>query len=110
PGRQNWLYAIATWASAKVWVWILLAGAVLTIVKWDSIATGPSGHDAATVIRVVQRELAEAQQSHGRSHAPILYGANATLGEAWSNLKEKRYEEAISVAQKARQLLRTLPP
>ena len=110
PGRQSRPYAIATWASAKIWVWILLAGAVLTIVKWDSIAIGPSGHDTIAVIRVVQRELAEAQQSHGRSHAPILYGANATLGEAWSNLKEKRYEEAISAAQKARQLLRTLPP
>jgi len=107
--RRNRPYAMAIWASTKVWVWILLAGAVLPIIKWDSIATGPSGDDAIAVIRVVQRELAEAQQSHGRSHAPILYGANATLGEAWSNLKEKRYEEAVSAAQKARQLLRTLP-
>ena len=107
--RRNRPYAMATWASTKVWVWILLAGAVLPIIKWDSIATGPSGDDAIAVIRVVQRELAEAQQSHGRSHAPILHGVNATLGEAWSNLKEKRYEEAVSAAQKARQLLRTLP-
>jgi tellurite resistance protein TerC len=107
--RRNRPYAIATWASTKVWVWILLAGAVLPIIKWDSIATGPSGDDAIAVIRVVQRELAEAQQSHSRSHAPILHGVNATLGEAWSNLKEKRYEEAVSAAQKARQLLRTLP-
>ena len=107
--RRNRPYAMAIWASTKVWVWILLAGAVLPIIKWDSIATGPSGDDAIAVIRVVQRELAEAQQSHNRSHAPILHGVNATLGEAWSNLKEKRYEEAVSAAQKARQLLRTLP-
>ncbi len=107
--RRNRPYAMAIWASTKVWVWILLAGAVLPIIKWDSIATGPSGDDAIAVIRVVQRELAEAQQSHGRSHAPILHGVNATLDEAWSNLKEKRYKEAVSAAQKARQLLRTLP-
>ena len=66
---------------AKVWALILLVGAVLTIVKWDSIATGPTGDDAIAVIRVVQRDLAEAQSSHGKSHAPILYGANATLDE-----------------------------
>ena len=99
PGWQNWAHAIARSAPAKVWVWILLASAVLTIVGWSSIAT-PSSNGAIAVIRVVQRELAEAQQSHGRSHAPILYGANATLSEAWSNLKEKRYEEAVSAAQK----------
>jgi TerC family integral membrane protein len=94
---------------AKVWALIFLVGTVLTIVKWDSIATGPTGDDAIAVIRVVQRDLAEAQSSHGKSHAPILYGANATLDEGWSKLQEKRYAEAISAAQKARQLLRTLP-
>jgi hypothetical protein len=88
---------------------ILLVGAVLTMVKWDSIATGPSGDDAIAVIRVVQRDLAEAQSSHGRSHDPILYGANAILDEAWAKLEDKSYAEAISVAQKAKQLLRTLP-
>ncbi|HSE88189.1 MAG TPA: TerC family protein [Candidatus Binatia bacterium] len=94
---------------AKIWVLILLVGAVLTIVKWDSIATGPTGDDAITVIRVVQRDLAELQSSHGKSHAPLLYGANATLDEAWSKLNEKRYAQAIAAAQQARQLLRTLP-
>jgi tellurite resistance protein TerC len=94
---------------AKIWILILLIGAVLTIVKWDSIATGPTGDDAIAVIRVVQRDLAEAQSSHGKSHAPILYGANATLDEGLSKLQEKRYAEAISAAQEARQLLRTLP-
>jgi hypothetical protein len=38
-----------------------------------------------------------------------LYGANATLDEGLSKLQEKRYAEAISAAQEARQLLRTLP-
>ena len=79
------------------------------MVKWDSIATGPTGDDAIAVIRVVQRDLAEAQSSHGRFHASILYDANVTLDKAWSKLQEKRYGEAISAAQKARELLRTLP-
>lgn len=107
--QRNQPYPLGAPVLGKVWVLILLVGAVLTIVKWDSIATGPSGNDAMAVIRVVQRDLAEAQSSHGKSHAPILYGANATLEEAWSKLQEKRYAEAISTAQKAKQLLRVLP-
>ena len=107
--RRNRPYPAGAPVLGKVWVLILLIAAVLTLVKWDSIATGPTGDDAIAVIRVVQRDLAEAQSSHARSHAPLLYGANATLDEAWSKLQEKSYAEAISAAQKARQLLRTLP-
>jgi TerC family integral membrane protein len=107
--RRQRSYPVGAPAFGKVWVLILLVGAVLAMVKWDSIATGPTGNDAIAVIRVVQRDLAEAQASHGRSHAPMLYGANATLDEGLSKLQEKRYAEAILAAQKARQLLRTLP-
>jgi len=105
----NGLYATQTPVFARIWVLIPLVGAVLTIVKWDSIATGPTGDDAIAVIRVVQRDLAEAQSSYGRSHSSILYGANAILDEGWSKLQEKRYAEAISAAQEARRLLSTLP-
>jgi len=108
PGQNRW-YPLRVSPSVNVWVLILLVGAVLTIVKWDSIADGPSGDDAVAAIRVVQRELAEAQRSHPGSNAPILYGANATLEEALASLKEKRYADAISAAQDAMQLLRTLP-
>lgn len=107
--QRNRPYPVGTPVFAKVWILILLIAAVLTMVKWDSIATGPTGDDAIVVIRVVQRELAELESSHGGSHAPILYGAKATLDEAWSKLKDKSYAEAISAAQKARELLRTLP-
>jgi TerC family integral membrane protein len=107
--RRNRPYPAGAPVLGKVWILILLIGAVLTMVKWDSIATGPTGDDTIAVIRLVQRDLAEAQSSHGRFHAPILYGAKATLDEAWSKLQEKRYAEAISAAQKARELLTTLP-
>ena len=100
---------IAMPAYGRAGALILLVAVVLGIAKWDSIVTGPSGDDAIAAIRVVQRELVEAQQVHGKSHAPKLYGANATLDEALSKLEEKRYAEAISAAQKARALLRTLP-
>ena len=106
---RNRPHPIAMPAYARVGVLILLVAAVLGIAKWDSIVTGPSGDDAIAAIRVVQRELVEAQQVHGKSHASKLYGANATLDEAWAKLEEKRYAEAISAAQKARALLRTLP-
>jgi tellurite resistance protein TerC len=102
-------YPPAMPAYARVAVMILLVAVVLGIAKWDAIVTGPSGDDAIAAIRVVQRELVEAQQVHDRSHSPKLYGANATLDEAWSKLEEKRYAEAISAAHKARQLLKTLP-
>jgi tellurite resistance protein TerC len=107
--RRNRPYPAGAPVLGKVWILILLIGAVLTMVKWDSIATGPTGDDTIAVIRLVQRDLAEAQSSHGRFHAPILYGAKASLDEAWSKLQEKRYAEAISAAQKARELLTTLP-
>jgi tellurite resistance protein TerC len=102
-------YPPAMPAYARVAVMILLVAVVLGSAKWDAIVTGPSGDDAIAAIRVVQRELAEARLAHASSHAPILYGANATLNEAWSKLEEKRYAEAISAAHKARQLLKTLP-
>jgi tellurite resistance protein TerC len=105
---RNRSYRLAP-AYARIGVMILLVAVVLGIAKWDSIVTGPSGDDAIAAIRVVQRELVEAQQVHGRSHAPKLYGASATLNEAWSKWEEKRYAEAISAAQKAKALLRTLP-
>jgi tellurite resistance protein TerC len=102
-------YSSAMLAYARVAVVILLVAVVLGIAKWDSIVTGPSGDDAIAAIRIVQRELAEARLAQTSSHAPILYGANATLDEAWSKLEEKRYAEAIAAAHKAKALLRTLP-
>jgi hypothetical protein len=99
---------VAMPAYARVGVLILFVAVVLGVAKWDSVVTGPSGDDAIAAIRVVQRELVEAQWVHG-THAPKLYGANAILDEAWSKLEEKRYAEAISAAQKAKVLLRTLP-
>jgi hypothetical protein len=87
---------------------ILLVAMILGIAKWDSIVTGPSGDDAIVALRVVERELAEAQHLHAGSQAPSLSGADAILNEAWAKFEERRYGEAILAAQKARELLNTL--
>jgi tellurite resistance protein TerC len=105
---RNRPHPITMPAYARVVILFLLVAVVLGTAKWDSIATGPSGDDAIAAIRVVQRELAEARMAHASSHAPILFGANATLDEALSKLEEKRYAEAIAAAHKARQLLKTV--
>jgi tellurite resistance protein TerC len=107
--KRHRLHLLAIPVYAKVGGLILLVAVALGIAKCDSIARGPSGDDAIVAIRVVQRELVEAQQVHRKSQASKLYGANATLDEAWSKLEEKRYAEAIAAAQKARALLSALP-
>ena len=94
--------------SINIWILIALVGVALTIVKWDSITDGPSGDDAVAVIRVVQRQLAEAELSHGNSHSQMLSDANATLERALTDLDGKRYDDAIAAAQKVNQLLGTL--
>ncbi|HEY7320401.1 MAG TPA: TerC family protein [Candidatus Binatia bacterium] len=107
--RRNRRQPVGIPMLGRAWILILLAGAVLLTVKWNSIATGPSGDDAIAMIRVVQQDLAVAHASHGKSHAPILDAANATLEEAWAKLREQRYAEAVSLAQKTKQLLKVLP-
>ena len=89
---------------------VALAGAVLILVKWHSIAAGPTGHEAITVLRVVEHELAEAQwRQPTLTSAEIFRHANAALDEAWTDLGEKRYEEAIATAQAAKKFLAERP-
>src|SRR4030095_10785110 len=46
---------------ARGWPAAALAGVILSLVRWHSSAPGPTGHEAITVLRVVERELADAQ-------------------------------------------------
>ncbi|HXV81504.1 MAG TPA: TerC family protein [Candidatus Binatia bacterium] len=102
-------YPIAVPAYARFAALILVVAVILGIAKWDSIVAGPSGDDAIVALRVVERELVEAQTTYATSHAPLLDDADAMLNQAWAELEERRYAEAIAAAQKARELLRTLP-
>ena len=95
---------------ALVWPAVALAGIILILVKWHSIAAGPTGHEAITVLRVVERELADAQwRQPTLTSAEIFRHANAALDEAWTDLGEKRYEEAIATAQAAKEILAERP-
>jgi hypothetical protein len=85
---------------------VALAGVaiVLILVKWSSIATGPSWRAAATAIRIAEVELARA--SDDRPRPAGLRSADTAVGEAWSHLDEGRYEESIAAAREAKRILR----
>jgi tellurite resistance protein TerC len=106
PAEIGRPYGMLARASGRIWVSLLAAILTLVIVKWTSIQGGPSGDDAITAIRVVQRDLAHAQRTHGES--PQLERAETALAQAWSNLERDHYAEAILAALRARSLLTDL--
>jgi tellurite resistance protein TerC len=103
---RGWPYGMLAMAHVRVIVSLLAVGTTLMLVKWSSIGGGPSGNDAITAIRMVQRDLTHAQWIHGES--PQLEGAQTALEQAWSNLERDQYAEAISATLRARSLLTDL--
>jgi hypothetical protein len=87
---------------------VFFLATVLTLVKWDAISRGPTGHEAITVLRVVEREVAQAKWQHAKTHGAILRRADSTLEHAWMRLEEKRYQDAITTAQSAEKLIEKL--
>jgi hypothetical protein len=79
---------------------------VLILVKWSSIATGPSWRAAATAIRIAEVELAHAKGSDDQARPDGLRKADTAIGEAWSHLDEGRYEESIAAAREVKRILR----
>ena len=91
------------------WAAIFLFVVVLLLAKLDSIVRGPTSQEAITVIVVIERELAQVKERHSQSGAAVLSKADSTLDQAWSDLAEKQYSEAIATAQAARKFLEALP-
>ena len=91
-----------------IWISLFVLATVLTLVKWHSISKGPTGDEAITVLRVVEREVAQAKWEHAKTHSDILSRADAALERAWQELEQKRYPESITAAQGAEQLLEHL--
>ena len=89
----------------SIWLSVFILAAVLTLVKWDAISRGPTGHEAIAVLRVVEREVAQAKWQHGKTHAVILSRADSALEHAWRSLEGKRYQDAITIAQSAEKLI-----
>jgi TerC family integral membrane protein len=91
------------------WLALFLFAAVLILVKWDSIARGPTSREAFTVVGIVERDLAQAKWQLAKNHDAAFAKADQTLEDAWSNLEEKRYQQAIETALQAGKLLDDLP-
>ena len=87
------------------WLSVFFLTTVLTLIKWDSIARGPTGHEAITVLRVVERDVARAKLLHGKTQGAVISPAVVSLEHAWTSLKEKNYQEAIARAKQVQQLL-----
>jgi tellurite resistance protein TerC len=88
---------------------IFIIGLTLIAVKWHSIASGPSGHEVIAALRVLHAEVAEARLSHGPEHVVTVRRAEGALEKAWTELREKRYEQAMATTHAANQLLDSLP-
>jgi tellurite resistance protein TerC len=84
---------------------IVLLVVVLALVKWHAVARGPTGNEAIALLRVVERELAAAQEQQPINDQAIVDRANDSLDEAWSKFEERRYREAILSAQAADRML-----
>ena len=91
------------------WLALFLFAAVLILVKWDSIARGPTSREAFTVVGIVERDLSRAKWQLPNSHEATFAKADQTLEDAWSSLEEKRYQQAIETALQAGKLLDDLP-
>jgi tellurite resistance protein TerC len=92
------------------WTALVLFAAILTLVKWHSIARGPTSEEAITVLTVIERDFAQAKSLHARNYGTIIVNADTILAQAWTNLEKKEYQKAIDVAQAAGKLLEDLPP
>jgi TerC family integral membrane protein len=91
------------------WLALFLFAVALILVKWDSIARGPSSREAITVVGTVERDLAQAKWQLSDKYEGVFVKADKTLEDAWSSLEEKRYQRAIETALAAGKLLDDLP-
>ncbi|HEX5023077.1 MAG TPA: TerC family protein [Candidatus Binatia bacterium] len=91
------------------WLALFLIAVALILVKWDSIARGPSSREAITVVGTVERDLAQAKWQLSDKYEGVFVKADKTLEDAWSSLEEKRYQQAIETALAAGKLLDDLP-
>jgi hypothetical protein len=82
--------------------------AVLVAVKLASIRTGASADEALVAIRVAQRELFEAKWVYREPTPRAVNHAENILDVALSALDERRYEEAILLAYRTRELVKQL--
>jgi hypothetical protein len=87
-----------TMALFKLWICVAVIGSVLGIVSTLSIQAAPSASHAVIAIRVAHLELFWAKIAF-RDLA--VDEAEFYLNEAWSNLRDRQYQQSVVAAYKA---------
>lgn len=105
PGLPDFGRGLNYWGVAGATLGLI---ALLSLVKWDSITRGPTGFEAITVIRVAEKELAQAEWHYRGVHDSTLDQADATLDQAWSSLQARQYQDAIAAGKQAQQMLKPI--
>jgi len=73
----------------------------LDVAAVASIRGGPDARHAATAIHLAQQDVAKARSAYGDSKA--LQEAEAELSRSTAALEQRRYEESMVAASRARQ-------
>jgi hypothetical protein len=94
-----------TIAPFKLWICLATVGCVLGTVTTLSIHEGPSARNAIIAIRVAHLELSWARMLF---RDPAVHEAEGRLSEAWSNLRNRRYEQSVLAAYEALRQLRDI--
>lgn len=85
---------------------IVAVFALLILVKWISIGSGPSAHEAITAIRVAEWQVFQAESAMATARgsgaeSEERIGPRPSLDRAWWHLELKQYREALAHAQYA---------
>ena len=94
-----------TMAPFKLWICLATVGFVLGSVGTLSIQTGPSASNAIIAIRVAHVELFWARNAF---RDPAIHEAEIHLNRAWSNLRDRQYEQSVLAAYEALQWVRDI--
>jgi hypothetical protein len=94
-----------TMAPFKLWICLAAIGCVLGTVSTLSIQAAPSASNAIIAIRVAHLELFWAKIAF---RDPAVHEAEFHLNEAWSTLRDRRYEQSVFAAYEALQRVRDI--
>jgi hypothetical protein len=92
-------------APFKLWICLATIGCVLGTVTTLSTQKVPSARNAIIAIRVAHLELFWAKIAF---RDPAVREAEFHLNEAWSTLRERRYEQSVFAAYEALQRVREI--
>jgi len=92
-------------ARFKLWISLATIGCILGTVTTLSSRGVPSASNAIIAIRVAHLELSWARIAF---HDPAVQEAEIHLDRAWSNVRDRQYEQSIVAAYEALQRVRDI--